>query len=145
MSSTPFRQRLILEVLTKKNQAKSAAAKGFTLIELLVVIVILGVLGAVGYQAYINQISRAYAAQAQNTSTALAKNCAALRVTGESGDWASLTDESVDETQVTITGTCPATEATTVEVEVGNADLSRTATATVTAEGQVTPAPLPTD
>ncbi len=145
MSSTPFRQRLALQILAKQNQLKRAGAKGFTLIELLVVIVILGVLGAVGYQAYLNQTLRAYASQAANTATAMAKNCAALQITGDEGDWATLTADSFDAAQVTQTGTCNATGTpSAITVEVGNASTSRTAVASVTAEGVVTPAAVPT-
>lgn len=143
MTSTPFRQRLALQVLAKQNQLKKAGAKGFTLIELLVVIVILGVLGAVGYQAYLNQVVRAYAAQAANSATAIAKNCAALQVTGEQTAHATLTAASVDANTVTIGGTCGAA-ASTFTVKVGNATTNRTATASVTADGVVTPASLPT-
>lgn len=144
MSATPFRQRLVLQLLANQKRAKSAAVKGFTLIELLVVIVILGVLGAVGYQAYLTQVARAYAAQAQNTATALAKNCAALSVTGDEADWQSLTEDSVDSNQVTIAGACNGQdEVSTITVTVGNATTTREAEATVTAEGQVTPASLP--
>lgn len=145
MSSSSFRHRLALEVLAKKNQLKQAGAQGFTLIELLVVIVILGVLGAVGYQAYLNQVVRAYASQAQNTSTAIAKNCAALQVTGEEGQHPTLSAASFDATAVSLTGgPCPPTGgATTFTVKVGTATVTRSATASVSAQGVVTPASLP--
>jgi len=145
MSSSPFRQRLALQLLAKRNRIKTASTQGFTLIELLVVIVILGVLGAVGYQAYVNQVARAYAAQAANTATALAKNCAALGVTGESGQFNTLAGKSFDPNQVTLTATCNAAgKASTFTVKVGNTDTNREATASVTSDGQVTPASLPT-
>ena len=146
MSPTPFRQRLALQVLSKRNLLRATGTQGFTLIELLVVIVILGVLGAVGYQAYVNQIARAFGNTAANTATALAKNCAALGVTGDSGDFDTLTGASVDTNQVSLTAsTCnPAGETSLFTVQVGNDEITRTTSASVTAEGQVTPAPVPT-
>jgi prepilin-type N-terminal cleavage/methylation domain-containing protein len=145
-STTPFRHRLALQVLSNRNRLTTAGTQGFTLIELLVVIVILGVLGSVGYQAYVSQIARAYANTAANTATALAKNCAALGVVGDQSQFATLAGSSVDPAQVTLTAsTCNAPgTASTITVTVGRTGTTRAATATVTAQGQVTPAPVPT-
>ena len=145
MSSAPFRQRLALQVLTRRNRLKTAAAQGFTLIELLVVIVILGVLGAVGYSAYINQIGRANASTAQNTATALAKNCAALLATETQADadtaFQNNVSSSIDPGQVTVAATtCQL--GTTVDVTVGASQPAQSV-ATITAAGIVTPATTP--
>lgn len=141
MSSTPFRQRLALQVLAKFNQSKATGNQGFTLIELLVVIVILGVLGAAGYGAYVNQIGRANAATAQNTATALAKNCAALLVTETAAAadtaWQLNRTDSVDSTQVTVAATT-CTNPTTVSVSAGRTQ-TKTSIASVTSDGAVTP------
>lgn len=141
MSSTPFRQRLVLQLLAKQKRAKTAAAKGFTLIELLVVIVILGVLGAVGYSAYVNQIGRANAATAQNTATALAKGCAAALTTGDEADFDTSVTNVVQTDQATVTADACALDSTFV-VTVGEGDFERESTATVNADGSVTPGEL---
>lgn len=146
MPSAPFRQRLALQVLTRRNSRRTADPQGFTLIELLVVIVILGVLGAVGYQAYSTQVVRAYASTAANTATALAKNCAALGVVGDQAQFATQAASSIDTNLVTLTAsTCNALgTASTMTVTVGRTGTTRAASATVTAAGQVTPAAVPT-
>jgi prepilin-type N-terminal cleavage/methylation domain-containing protein len=136
MSSTPFRQRLALQVLAKRNRIKAAGAQGFTLIELLVVIVILGVLGGIGYGAYINQIERANRNTAAVAATAAAKTCAALLATG---DPAADFEPGVDGTRVQIS---PETCATgTVYTVTAGADGNNpiTANATINANGAVIP------
>lgn len=143
MSPTPFRQRLVLQMLAKQQRAKAAAAKGFTLIELLVVIVILGVLGAVGYASYVNQIGRANAATAQNTATALAKGCAAAIATGDADEIAAFDDSvtNVVGSQATLTADACALGAT-FQVDIGEDDFARTSTGTVNDDGSVTPGEL---
>lgn len=147
MTNATFRQRLILQMLARRQRAQTSAAKGFTLIELLVVIVILGVLGAVGYQQYLAQIGRANANTAQNTATAVAKNCAALATTG---DQSSFSTADFLGGGSTATGTCNAIGTqSTFTVTVGTGNNQRQSTATVQASGAVTPgtagaAPAPT-
>jgi prepilin-type N-terminal cleavage/methylation domain-containing protein len=131
------RQRLLLQLLNTRNRPQAATSKGFTLIELLVVIVILGVLGAVGYTAYVNQIGRANAAQAQNTATALAKACAAALVTG---DAAGFNASVANQVTVRPPGSCAL--GATFTVDIGENDFARSSTATVNADGSVTPGEL---
>ena len=136
MSSTPFRQRLALQVLAKRNRINDAGAKGFTLIELLVVIVILGVLGGVGYGAYLAQIAKANEGAATTAATAAAKSCAALRATGDEDNWVP----GVDGTRVTLTGTCPPdNSAQTFTATAGTTPNLQTCTADLDGNGAVTP------
>jgi prepilin-type N-terminal cleavage/methylation domain-containing protein len=137
MPSTPYRQRLILQLLTKSNSIKATQGQGFTLIELLVVIVILGVLGAVGYGAYINQLQRANANSAQVAAVAAAKNCAALLATGDQSAYVA----GVDPTQITINfgATTSCVLGTTFNATAGTGANLGTGGATITAQGAVTP------
>ena len=132
------RKQLLLQLLNKRTRLQSATSKGFTLIELLVVIVILGVLGAVGYGAYINQIQTANDNTAVTTATALAKNCAALLVTGDEGDFVT----GVDPEQISVTPTdCALGNDYSVTVDDGG-NFEATATAQVTDNGAVIPGGL---
>lgn len=142
------RKQLLLQLLNKRNRAQNPISKGFTLIELLVVIVILGVLGGVGYQAYVNQLGRANQAVAQNTATAIAKNCAALLVTG---------DEATFDADQSLSGDVSTTNGTTCDlgadwtVTAGTGTNLRTSSSSVTdpegiaVPGDIggTPAPAP--
>lgn len=140
MTSTTFKQRLALQLLSKQRRLRAAGAQGFTLIELLVVIVILGVLGGVGYGAYVNQIGRANANTAATTATALAKNCAALLATGDTGAF----EPGVDGTTVKANKNAGDCAAGAFTVTAGaNGGFPRTATATVLPSGAVQPATAP--
>lgn len=141
--STTYKQRLILQLLSKQRRLSSGEAQGFTLIELLVVIVILGVLGGVGYGAYVNQIGRSNANTAAVAATAMAKNCAALIATND----AAAFDPGVDGTVVKANKAAGAAGCAAGQFTVtagANGSFPRTATATLQASGAVTPATPPT-
>lgn len=141
MTSTPFRQRLVLQVLARHQRIKTAGGQGFTLIELLVVIVILGVLGSVGYQQYLAQIARANGNIAQNTATAVAKNCAALATTGDQTNFSTADFLGAG---ATVTGGCNAIgTVSTFTATVGTGNNQRQSAATVQTTGAVTPGTAP--
>jgi prepilin-type N-terminal cleavage/methylation domain-containing protein len=134
--------RFLLYYLTRKSALQGAeASTGFTLIELLVVVVILGVLAAVGYQATISQIARANANTANNTATAIAKNCAGLLVTGDQGQFTGTIQNFYNPSTVTLTGnstTCATGNQYTVQV---GRTFCRWASASVNSNGSVSPSP----
>lgn len=132
--------RLLLHLLTRKSSLSSGINSGFTLIELLVVIVILGVLAAVGYQATISQIARANANTANNTATAVAKNCAGLLVTGDQSSFSSTVQNFYNSATVTLSNSSTCATGSVYTVSVGRT-FCRWAQATVNDNGSVRPSP----
>lgn len=136
MTSTTYKQRLILHLLSKTNRIKATQGQGFTLIELLVVIVILGVLGAVGYGAYINQLQRANINSSRVAAVAAAKSCVAINTLG---DAASNWNAGVNTTVITLTPNACAPDATGFRASAGAGAQVGTGGADINPQGAVIP------
>lgn len=81
MTSTGFRQRLALAMLTRKSK-RSLLEKGFTLVELMIVIVIVGILAAVALPNFLSARDKAAAGAMIGTLQGYAKQCAGEQLTG---------------------------------------------------------------
>lgn len=125
---TSFNSRL-QQALLKKKKGASIAQKGFTLIELLIVVVILGVLSAIAVPAFLNQQEKAKANAMNTEIMSLLRACAALQVTGDTGNASPLpTDGAATPADLyapsASTGTLGASSGTTYCPDKGNVTLT---------------------
>ena len=96
---TSLKSKLQLALLNRK-RSKNPLQKGFTLIELLIVVVILGVLSAIAVPAFLNQQEKAKANAMNTEIMSLLRACAALQVTGDTGNASPLPQEGSGATAV---------------------------------------------